>query len=94
MMFDDNVGRLGSKTGAHIVDVRDIATGSSVPFDQALNHHVVRAEPYLAILQGNCEVETPTDKGTCSSKQNFFLSEILGTLVLEQHTSASSAPEP
>eukprot|EP00892_Ulva_mutabilis_P009416 jgi/Ulvmu1/6847/UM031_0052.1 len=46
MFFDDNIGY----TGAHIADVRNARTGESVPFDEAKNTYLMRAEPVNAIL--------------------------------------------
>lgn len=82
------MGRADSKTGAHIVDVRDMDTGLPLPFEQALRRHLVRAEPYLAIIQCAAtesnlldELETRDMGGrTHSSSGNFFLSEILRML--------------
>eukprot|EP00903_Cladosiphon_okamuranus_P010270 g9724.t1 len=71
MMFDDNIGRADSDFGAHIVDVRDVATGQSVPFDAALRRHIVRAEPFLAIYQDDPDVGAAAASSGC----NFFLLE-------------------
>jgi hypothetical protein len=46
MFFDDNIGY----TSAHIVDVRDVRTGESVPFSKVKNAQLNRAEPVNAIL--------------------------------------------
>lgn len=91
-MFDDNVGRPDSKEGAHIADVRDAATGLSIPFDQTLNRYLVRAEPYLAVLKENTDADPSTPGSNCSG--NYFLSGILRTLTREEHSRSSAGPEP
>ena len=47
IMFDDNMGT-GGRWG--IVDVRDASTGVPVPFQDAIGHNLVRADPIRAIL--------------------------------------------
>lgn len=79
-MFDDNIGRLGSTTGAHIVDVRDAATGEPVEFDVALQRFIVRAEPYLAIK----------DLG----ESNYFLVEVLRLLLCGIDSNSVIPPAP
>lgn len=46
IFFDDNIG-YGS---AHIVDVRNMLTGETIPFDEANGKYLVKAEPLNAIL--------------------------------------------
>lgn len=93
-MFDDNIGSgsgSGSSSGAHIVDVRDVATGQPVPFDTALERHIVRAEPYLAIDQENVAGSAAADV----FDHNFFLIHILRRLAPERaglYTSAGVFP--
>lgn len=96
IMFDDNIGRPDSSSGAHIVDVRDASTGRPVGFDTALRRHVVRAEPYLSIDQG----EIGAARGV-EVDHNFFLLEILKRIAPERAelytadtSSAGSLPEP
>lgn len=95
-MFDDNIGRPGSKCGAHIVDARDAVTGRPVDFDTALRRHMVRAEPFLAIEQSGIGAARSS-----SFDHNFFLLEILKRIAPEKADlfaadakSAGSAPEP
>ena len=47
IFFDDNIER----TYAHIVDVRDAATGDVVPFAEAWDQFMVRSEPIQAMLE-------------------------------------------
>lgn len=99
IMFDDNIGRLGSTLGAHIVDVRDCATGKAVPFDVAMRQHLVRAEPFQALLQGKNYEEAPPaacDKSSeLKSNGNYFLVEVLQRLTREGRVGPSlSALEP
>ena len=91
-MFDDNIGRPDSSGGAHIVDVRDAATGKPVPFEAALRRHIVRAEPFLALLDGKSGY--PTSALGCPS--NYFLLEILERLRAGEAevSTRTSAPEP
>lgn len=74
ILFDDNIGRLDSACGAHIVDVRDVASGKPVPFDLALRRHIVRAEPFLALGRGTLTSDV-------RSKGNYFLVEVMRRLV-------------
>lgn len=74
ILFDDNVGRPDSSCGAHIVDVRDVATGGPVAFDTAIRRHIVRAEPFRAIDQGAGVASA------AASGYNFFLLEVLKRL--------------
>ena len=46
IFFDDNVER----THAHIVDIRDAASGETVRFEKARGLYLVRAEPVRSIL--------------------------------------------
>lgn len=80
-MLDDNIGRPSSGCGAHIVDVRDVATGQPVPFETALSRHIVRAEPFLAIDQD--AAVAPAAAPRC----NFFLLEVLKRLAPEKANS-------
>lgn len=92
-MFDDNIGRPDSACGAHITDVRDVATGDPVPFDVALRRHLVRAEPFLAIDVGG-GVGGPSTADVAAavadaadatvSRDNFFLLELLKRLAPER----------
>ncbi|CAM9254349.1 unnamed protein product [Laminaria digitata] len=91
IMFDDNIGRPDSSGGAHIVDVRDASTGKSVPFREALRRHIVRAEPFLALLDGKSECSTSSALG-CAS--NYFLLAILNRLRAGEAEVSTSAPEP
>lgn len=84
VMFDDNIGHWrpdGSGSGAHIVDVRDMVTGRPVPFDTALERHIVRAEPFLAIDQDDVAVGAAAAD---ASDHNFFLVHILKRLAPER----------
>lgn len=38
---------------SHIIDVRDAATGSKIPFEKSINFNIFRSEPFLAITQEN-----------------------------------------
>eukprot|EP00943_MAST-04B_sp_MAST-4B-sp1_P001651 g1651.t1 len=38
---------------SHIVDVRDGASGSKIPFEKSINFNIFRSEPFLAITQEN-----------------------------------------
>lgn len=97
-MFDDNIGRPDSVLGAHIVDVRDVATGRSVPFDTAASRHIVRAEPFRAIDQDAAAAPATATGYT----YNFFLLEVLKRLAPDRAHSFvngnadrfSSTPEP
>ncbi|CAB1121233.1 unnamed protein product [Ectocarpus sp. CCAP 1310/34] len=83
VMFDDNIGHWrpdGSGSDAHIVDVRDMVTGRPVPFDMALERHIVRAEPFLAIDREDVAVGAADD----AFGHNFFLVHILKRLALER----------
>ncbi|CAM9869749.1 unnamed protein product [Scytosiphon promiscuus] len=79
IIFDDNIGRPDSNSGAHIVDARDVTTGQPVDFDIALRRHIVRAEPFLAIDQSDVGAD-----GALGSDFNFFLLEILKRLAPER----------
>ncbi|CAM9151364.1 unnamed protein product [Ectocarpus sp. 12 AP-2014] len=84
VMFDDNIGHWrpdGGGNGAHIVDVRDVVTGRPVPFDIALERHVARAEPFLAIDQDDVGVGAAAAD---ASGHNFFLVQILKRLAPER----------
>ncbi|CAM9810245.1 unnamed protein product [Ectocarpus sp. 6 AP-2014] len=84
VMFDDNIGHWrpdGSGSGAHIVDVRDMVTGRPVPFDTALERHIVRAEPFLAIDQDDVAVGAAAAD---ASDHNVFLVQILKRLAPER----------
>lgn len=74
-MFDDNIGRPDSKGQAHIADVRNAATGKTVPFEAALRRHLVRAEPFMALS----EERTP-ESSFSTLGSNYFLLEILSRL--------------
>lgn len=89
IMFDDNIGRPDSGCGAHIVDVRDVATGQSVPFGTALRRHIARAEPFLAIDQ-----DAPAgDPCATASGRNFFLLEVLKRVAPERVNSFVNNPD-
>lgn len=90
-MFDDNIGRPESGCGAHIVDVREVATGLPVPFDTALRRHIVRAEPFLAIEQ-----DVPGDGDPAAAASgccNFFLLEVLKRVAPERANSFVNNPD-
>ncbi|CAM9776369.1 unnamed protein product [Ectocarpus fasciculatus] len=90
VMFDDNIGHRrpdSSGSGAHIVDVRDTATGRPVPFDTALERHIVRAEPFLAIDQEDVVGSVAAD----ACDHNFFLINILKRLAPERARLYTSA---
>ena len=91
-MFDDNIGRLDSSGGAHIVDVRDVAKGKPVPFGAALRRHIVRAEPFLALSGGKSDCST----SALGCTSNYFLLEILKRLRAGEAgvPTRTSAPEP
>lgn len=91
-MFDDNIGRSDSKEGAHIVDVRDAATGLPIPFETAVKLYLVRAEPYLAVLKWGLGPDLSNSESI--GHDNYFLSEVLTTLTREEHRSSSAGPEP
>lgn len=87
VIFDDNVGRAGSKEAAHIVDVRDVATGLPVPFHLALQRHLVRAEPYLAIVPESVTDDRPVkavNRAHGGRTGNYFLVEILKRLRVQE----------
>ena len=46
IFFDDNIGY----NSAHIADARNAVTGESIPFEDAKNTYLIRAEPVNAIL--------------------------------------------
>jgi hypothetical protein len=46
MFFDDNIGL----SKPHIVDVRDVRSGESIPFRQARQAFLTRSEPVHAIM--------------------------------------------
>lgn len=79
IFFDDNIGRLGGRVGAHIVDIRDAKTGERVLFETARKRHAVRAEPYLALTRGSA---------------NYFLDEIWKKLSQRGLQTSSSVPVP
>ena len=89
-MFDDNIGRPDSGCGAHIVDVRDVATGQSVPFDEALRRHIVRAEPFLTIDQ---DAAVTCDLAAAAPGCNFFLLEVLKRVAPERANLVVNNPD-
>ena len=53
---------------AHIVDVRDGATGSKIPFEKSINANIFRSEPFLAITDNNYFIKMFENIVTISNK--------------------------
>ena len=53
---------------AHIVDVRDGATGSKIPFEKSINANIFRSEPFLAITDNNYFINMFENIVTISNK--------------------------
>ena len=49
IFFDDNV----ESSYAHIIDARDCQTGEKLPFEQSVNQWYAKAQPIIAIDDGN-----------------------------------------
>lgn len=54
--YDDHV----EDSHAHIVDVRDVNSGTVVPFHEAIEKYISRVEPYFAIADSNYYIKTVT----------------------------------